>query len=245
MYTRPVIHRDLPQIATIAYEAFDEDELYNWLYPGLKQYPDDYRRAQINTLHARLARPGCHGYVVINDYDEVMGYAFFQRATKPGGVNDEGAKIWMQDTWFNKLERILHSLTSTYTSLLPTQNRAISPTSLSTYIASRTSTISTLYAPLAPYWHISVLAISPRFQRRGVGAMLVAQGQKLAREDVGLGDGKGVPMVLESSVPARRLYEKSGFEVLSTGEIGGLEDVIMVWYPEGYVKAEGRGEVKE
>ncbi|KAF2851400.1 hypothetical protein T440DRAFT_467680 [Plenodomus tracheiphilus IPT5] len=103
MHTRPLTRKDIPQIANIAYDAFSEDELYNWLHPGLKQYHEDYRRSQINSLRARLVRPGCHGFVVVSDddVDELMGYAFFTRTTKNGGVSDEGAKIWMQDTWFN------------------------------------------------------------------------------------------------------------------------------------------------
>ncbi|CBX96713.1 hypothetical protein LEMA_P109780.1 [Plenodomus lingam JN3] len=91
MHTRPLLHTDIPQIATISYTAYTDDKLYHWLHPGLKQYPQDYRRSRINSLRARLVRPGCHGFVVVDgDGGEVVGYAFFMRVA--GGVEDEGAK---------------------------------------------------------------------------------------------------------------------------------------------------------
>ncbi|KAH9871249.1 hypothetical protein IAQ61_005428 [Plenodomus lingam] len=103
---------------------------------------------------------------------------------------------------------------------------------MSTYLAVR-QTSTSLYAPLAPYWHVSGLAIHPQYQRRGLGALLVREGQRLARGDEGVG-GTGVPMVLESSVVARRLYEKCGFEVLREERVGEGWEVCMVWYPEGW-----------
>lgn len=57
------------------------------------------------------------------------------------------------------------------------------------------------------YVYLSVLAVAPAQQRRGAGAELVRWGVERA-------DALGVPVYLESSPEARRLYERFGFEVV-------------------------------
>lgn len=114
MHTRPLIRSDLSQIAQIAYDAFRDDGLYNWLNPGLKQYPQDFRRSQLNSLRMRLVQPGCHGVVVVNDENVVMSYAFFSRATTPDAQGDEAATKWIQDTMFNSESNYLPTATSRF-----------------------------------------------------------------------------------------------------------------------------------
>jgi GNAT superfamily N-acetyltransferase len=86
------------------------------------------------------------------------------------------------------------------------------------------------YKHIAPYWHVSILATSPDYQRRGVGTLLVREGQRLALLD-------DVPLVLESSLAGRGLYEKTC----------GLEDVCMIWCPgaQNQLEDEGRLEVSK
>lgn len=74
--------------------------------------------------------------------------------------------------------------------------------------------------------------MAPEFQRRGVGSMLVREAQRLARRD-------GVPVVLESSEAGQAMYARNGFERVWEGELCGVVDVRMVWWPEGVGK-EGR-----
>ena len=68
------------------------------------------------------------------------------------------------------------------------------------------------YQTIDSRWHLALLAVSVHHQRRGIGGRLVRHGQKLAAED-------NVPMALESSVVGCGLYLKSGFKIVSEGEI--------------------------
>ena len=68
-----------------------------------------------------------------------------------------------------------------------------------------------------------MLAVSPEYQRHGIGTMLVEFGQKLARDD-------GVPLTLDASPVGTKLYEKRGFSVANKGV--GMEGPMTVWKPE-------------
>jgi GNAT superfamily N-acetyltransferase len=133
-------------------------------------------------------------------------------------------------------ERYLLSWEFTYNTLF---DRTPNPAHLTQYSKARTQQKS-FYKDLAPYWHVSILAVSPDYQRRGVGTLLIREGQRLALLDE-------VPLVLESSPVGRGLYEKNGFERLWEGKTCGLDDVIMVWCPgaEDQWESEGGLEVSK
>jgi predicted N-acetyltransferase YhbS len=98
MHIRQFTRGDIPQVASIAVSAFKQDELYNYLRPGLQQHPEDFRRIQTISLRNRLVRPGWHGFVAVTGADEVVGYAFFERVRGP---KDKRAKCWIRDSRFN------------------------------------------------------------------------------------------------------------------------------------------------
>lgn len=83
------------------------------------------------------------------------------------------------------------------------------------------------YSILEPRWHLGILGVSPKHQRRGIGGMLVRHGQKLAVQE-------GLPMTLEASVVGKRLYSKLGFKIVDETElVEGLKGIAMVWEPQG------------
>jgi GNAT superfamily N-acetyltransferase len=131
---------------------------------------------------------------------------------------------------YSEFERYLLSWESTYNNLF---DRTPDQTHLDQYAKER-SVQKAFYEDLVPYWHVSILATSPDYQRRGVGTLLVREGQRLALLD-------DVPLVLESSLAGRGLYEKNGFERLWEGNTCGLDDVCMVWCPEAQNQLEDRG----
>ena len=59
----------------------------------------------------------------------------------------------------------------------------------------------------APYWHLSMLTVSPGAQRRGVGARMMAYG-------VAQADEMRQPSYVNSTKAARPLYEKFGYRVV-------------------------------
>lgn len=82
------------------------------------------------------------------------------------------------------------------------------------------------YSLLDPRWHVGILGVSTKYQRRGIGGKLIQHVQKLATEE-------NVPITLESSVVGRGLYLKSGFKIVDETKIDeGLDDLAMVWEPE-------------
>lgn len=104
MRIRPITRDDIPSVSAITFQSFRNDEAHRWLYPNLNKYPDDLRRFQIIRLRTRLVGVGQLGFVVVteegdaewNGKQEVMGYAYLLRCGE-----DEGAKQWRVDFWFN------------------------------------------------------------------------------------------------------------------------------------------------
>jgi hypothetical protein len=96
---RELTRSDIPAVSAIAFAALKDDLLYNYLFPGLKQHPEDFHRTYALSLRNRLVRPGLHGFVAVTDGDEIMGYAFFERVR--GAKKDNKAKRWIQDSWLN------------------------------------------------------------------------------------------------------------------------------------------------
>ncbi|KAH7377796.1 acyl-CoA N-acyltransferase [Pyrenochaeta sp. MPI-SDFR-AT-0127] len=236
MHIRPLSRSDIPRVAAIALAAFEKDELYTFLYPRLQDYPDDFRRYQLISLRSRFVRLGCHGYVAVTDRDEIMGYAFFQRVAGPDAADAKKAQRWIQDSWLNKLERHLLSWEDSYHDLF---DKAVDHTRVSQFL-NQSRKARTVYKAVSPCWQLAILAVDPEYQRRGVGSMLICEAQRLARLD-------NVPLILESSEAARSLYEKSGFKHLSSGEVCGMKDVKLIWYPDvqvGEVQTNEQRELK-
>jgi ribosomal protein S18 acetylase RimI-like enzyme len=95
-----------------------------------------------------------------------------------------------------------------------------------------TATEYDFYDQLSSYWHLAVLAVSTRYQRQGIGNMLIREGLPIAQKE-------GLPVTLEASVSGRGLYAQMGFKIIERVKIADdfEEGVAMLWEPEG---AEGR-----
>lgn len=113
MRVRPFEREDLIEAAAIKIKAFEHDEFEAWLYPRLRQYPEDLRRSTIIRLRARLVGAGELGFVAEteegdkdwNGKPQVTGFAYMGRCG-----DDEGAKQWRADSWFrSKLSMPLNS----------------------------------------------------------------------------------------------------------------------------------------
>ncbi|CAI6341189.1 unnamed protein product [Periconia digitata] len=219
MKIRAITHKDLGPITNINEGAFKDDELNAFFYPGKDKYPGDLRRYQILRLRTRFVTKGMHGVVVETEGDkpEIAGYAMNLRLG-----DDEEAGKWMEDSWGCALERTLLKLEGWY-------DRTFTDRARSSKNIQRFQTASG-WNSLDVYknrWHISILAVSPAHQRRGVGAMLVQHAQRLAAED-------RVPLTLESSMMGKAMYMKQGLEVVSEVNVAeGFDSICMAWVPEG------------
>ncbi|KAF2190005.1 acyl-CoA N-acyltransferase [Zopfia rhizophila CBS 207.26] len=248
MFIREMRRGDITAAGSITFQTFASDELFAWLYPRMHIYPDDARRWQLIRLRSRLVGVGSRGFVAVTeegDLDwhgapEVVGYAFYVREG-----NDEAAQKWQVDSIFNsqwltaksELERNLLSWEQWYEEKV--LDRASDPKRVKEYIQ---TTLLDIHSKVGPMWHLGMLAVSPKYQRRGIGGKLLKHGQKLAAHD-------NVPVLLESSVVGRRLYEKSGFKVVNQSKIAeGLDGVTMLWEPENmkgeFIEDLGGGKAK-
>lgn len=74
--------------------------------------------------------------------------------------------------------------------------------------------------PQEPCWYLPIIGVDPAMQGRGVGSALLRYA--LARSDA-----DGVPAYLESSNPRNiALYERHGFEVIRTIQVGSSPPVV-------------------
>ncbi|KAJ8118439.1 hypothetical protein OPT61_g591 [Boeremia exigua] len=90
------------------------------------------------------------------------------------------------------------------------------------------------------YLYCHLVAVHPNYQRKGVGELLVEYGKKIALQ-------ANLPIYVESSRDAIRLYEKSGFRWLKERPVHKSDDLwpgqtsdhedheipLMVWIPRG------------
>ncbi|WP_244963270.1 GNAT family N-acetyltransferase [Actinomyces trachealis] len=75
--------------------------------------------------------------------------------------------------------------------------------------------------PLAPHWHLQMIAVAPSLQGLGLGSRLLTHG--LARADA-----EALPAHLESTTPkSKRLYERHGFQEVA--ELGPCDPLPRYW----------------
>lgn len=80
-------------------------------------------------------------------------------------------------------------------------------------------------------WYLSLLAISPTHQGRGIGARLVQQGLQWAKEE-------GVTASVIAAPKAEVFYKRQGFERVGLTDVGqlgkvGIEPAVIMFLGEG------------
>lgn len=82
------------------------------------------------------------------------------------------------------------------------------------------------FGDIGELWHLAFLCVSPKYQRRGIGGLLIDWGlDKAARESV--------PASVEASPAGEALYQRKGFRkygysVFAPGFVGQA----LLWEPE-------------
>lgn len=95
------------------------------------------------------------------------------------------------------------------------------------------------FEEIPQYWELEVLAISPKFQRKGLGSMLLTWGMNQAASH-------NLPVVVAATLNGEYLYKKHGF--VECGRIqlpdSDVTWAAMVWYPDTYEQPESHGVTK-
>jgi ribosomal protein S18 acetylase RimI-like enzyme len=78
------------------------------------------------------------------------------------------------------------------------------------------------YSTLDEHWALSSIAVSKRFQKMGVGKELMTWGINISQKN-------NLPLVLNTSIAGRRMYNVLDFSVVEVRKIEelGLEGVVM------------------
>ncbi|KAH7412693.1 acyl-CoA N-acyltransferase [Cadophora sp. MPI-SDFR-AT-0126] len=230
---RPLTLADVPTLALHSSEAYWEGPVNQFIAPHAAKYRSDFVRNFHQAIRRRLFNPRSLSLVAYKDSDPAypVGYA---QSIRLG--DDEGAKIYMRQhslwtrlyffvfAWFfwihDKVENAVWP------------DRSCDVEATKQFFASANADESTYwnsYPERSTRWHVQSVVISPAYQGRGLGKMLVTETVKLAQRE-------RVIMGLSASPAGEFLYRKLGFELLGefTMRIGGEEGGgIMIRYPEG------------
>ncbi|MBE9112434.1 GNAT family N-acetyltransferase [Nodosilinea sp. LEGE 07298] len=167
--------------------AFADDPLFNYLVPG-----DVSDRPKLMTYLFRMllicGSSGGHTYGLINDDDQAL----------------QGVGIWMPPGRSVDLVDLLLAGLYELPFRLPWQY-------LSRWQAALALDRYHKQAMPMPHWYLMLLAVSPRYQRQGVGHQLMQPGLEGSNTT-------GQPCYLETSTAdAVRFYQRHGFEIMKTG----------------------------
>ncbi|KAF8545222.1 acyl-CoA N-acyltransferase [Trichophaea hybrida] len=235
---------DLLAATHIASLAFIDDKLFAISHPQRKQYPEDFRRSFATLFRDRLLAPNCLTLVAETEAGDVVA----------DGINVSRGGMWWElrfgyemeesevdDDGGIDLERYLTTLFSYPLSLFACKDRSTEPGLQATVRAAFEEAERMLWpAGKGGNWHLKLLVIHPRWQRRGVGRKLCEMGLGEARKE-------GVPAMLESSPVGLGLYVSLGFRQVRELIVREFRGPMLRWDPqcdEDAVESTDRREAK-
>lgn len=230
---RPLTLADVPPLALHSAEAYWGGPVNQFIAPHAAEFRSDFVRNFRQSIRKRLYNPRCVSLVAYETSDPKfpVGYAQFTRLG-----NDEGAKALLSkhSLWDRLLFFIFGWIFFVYdkveNSIWP--DRSSDPEAAKAFFASVEGDQETYWnshPERSNRWYVASVVISPVYQGKGIGRMLVTEAVNRAQQE-------RVIMGLSASPAGEQLYRKLGFELLGefTMRIGGEEGGgIMIRYPEG------------
>ena len=185
MQVRRATTDDLRQLDITAMRAFASDPVMRWLYPDDASYfaPD-----------GDVMRPGMLGWLALNEVwctDDVAALAVWIPPVMPDAESSAGERHEDKEAE-SSAEPVPPDLLARFEIIGP---------------------LLAAHRPTEPHWYLQLLATHPDWQRRGMGAQLMAS--MFARAD-----REGLPCWLETETLVNvAYYQRHGFEVRAEFDI--------------------------
>lgn len=219
---------DLRTIASIGQRAFLDDVLFEYLIPSHKGTNKVYKYMYYRNL-GRMLNPKVA--IVVAEVDgKVAGFCGFERIGKGGGKfldYDKGGWGYVGHPAIQRVERKLLEWQSKTIGTLP---KGMNKEGMDRFMECEELGRRKHYAPWPERWNVQLLAVDPKYARRGIGKALLAHVIGWAHEE-----GNGVIVTIEASVQGAGLYRKIGFRDVGTWPIPPpphAETPVMVYIPE-------------
>jgi ribosomal protein S18 acetylase RimI-like enzyme len=227
---------DIPTLAIHNTEAFWENPVTKLINPRKDLHPDDVIRGYRESIRRLTFNPRNIGFVVClaSDPTTPLGFAHFKRLGNDRSALDfiRSRGAWTRLSFF-LLSYFFWVYDSVVNYIQP--NRAINKEAGKVFGEWNKDDNERYWKPYperSSRWQALGIVVSPKWQGKGIGRMLVTEGLKQAQKD-------DLIMGLGSSPEGMHLYKKLGFKLLGdfTHRIGDDEGGgIMIWYPQGYSK---------
>ena len=256
---RPALRSDIPALADMSLLAWEHDALCKWVWQFRKEYPISFRNSYVRAYRRRLTQFNVVNIVAVDQDGKIAGNGIFEYqpgAKEKGYWKGEHERVKQHrretrameqsslgletlDTCNTWLERQASVLEFKYVNGLRL-NRALN---LERDIAFRRACYQDSPFETHPAfegkakWHVAVIVVHPRYQRRGIGGQLLRWGRNIAEQE-------NLPSVLEASEDGKGLYEKEGYRTWALRQIFQIEDEslpeedrdprtpFMLWTPE-------------
>ncbi len=159
---------------------------------------------------ARWANPSAHAYLAtMPDFIDVFGCGGLPHGTTYVVEGFAGAALWLAPGVQPDGERMAALMSA------PSDAPAGVQAELAAVFEQMAS-----YHPHEPHWYLPIIGVDPAQQGRGYGAALM-------RHAVQRFDREGAIAYLESSNPRNiSLYQRHGFEILGTVQVGSSPEVV-------------------
>ncbi|KAF4456408.1 hypothetical protein F53441_1478 [Fusarium austroafricanum] len=198
-------HDQLDELIDLANDAFIDDPVMDLMVPGRHEHPESARAMWWMTINEEYGKKGTVMLAARREEDGEQGkflaFAIWQRVG-----SSEVAQCWQGDNWNKQRARLGTMWANFYYFVLRQAGPGIS---LEKAIDAGAAVERAYKFYPTERWRLSLLAVSPKCQRTGIGKRLLQWGLDRCEEE-------GVPATLESSIAGRPLYEKMGFREIGS-----------------------------
>lgn len=226
---RPMRYSDISVLASHTIDAYDGTPVANFLWPQGHRYRGDLARSYFQNILRCFVDPKNLNLVAYDksNPDYPIGYGQFIRLNCSTWyyIQRQGLPKWILLTI---LTWVVWAYLLVEKRIWP--DRSVDKEAYKIFSASGAADKKRYWADhpeRANRWQAQSVIVSPKWQGKGIGRLIMEEALKKAREET-------VIMGLQASPAGEKLYRKVGFELLGDysyrigGDVGGG---VMIWYP--------------